>query len=57
MVKTMGKELDFLTKSEPNYIFSLNVEREMIYNASKPILNQNSFEVAKQYQYKLYEMN
>jgi hypothetical protein len=39
--------MNVLAQAESYYSFAQNVQREMIYNPKKPILNENSFIVAK----------
>lgn len=39
--------MNTLAQAESYYSFSQNTIREMIYNPEKPILNHNSYEVAR----------
>lgn len=40
------EEMNVLAQAESFYSFALNVQREMIYDPEKPILNENSFVIA-----------
>ena len=49
--------MNVLAQAESYYSFALNVQREMIYNPSKPILNKESFIISKDSIEQLYTLN
>ena len=49
--------MNVLAQAESYYAFALNVQREMIYNKDKPILNNNSFTVSRDTITQLYSLN
>lgn len=56
-IKIITEEMNVLAQAESYYTFAQNVQREMIYNPSKPILNSDSFTVAKDTIDQLYSLN
>lgn len=46
-IQIITKEMNVLAQAESYYSFAQNVQREMIYNPDKPILNENSFIISK----------
>lgn len=46
-IQSLNSEMNIICQAEPQYTLTQNVIREMILNSSKPILNNNSFTVAK----------
>lgn len=56
-IEIITYEMNVLAQAESYYSFAQNVQREMIYNKDKPILNQNSFIVAKDTIEQLYTLN
>ena len=50
-------EMNVLAQAESYYSFAQNVQREMIYNAEKPILGRNSFEISKDTIEQVYRLN
>ena len=56
-IQIITKEMNVLAQAESYYSFAQNVQREMIYNPEKPILNDNSFTVAKDTIEQLYTLN
>lgn len=56
-IEIITYEMNVLAQAESYYSFAQNVQREMIYNKDKPILNQNSFKVAKDTIEQLYTLN
>lgn len=40
--------MNFLAQTESYYTLALNAPRELIYNSTLPILNHDSFEIAKE---------
>jgi len=53
--KVLAQELNVTAFTEPFYWFTLNTQREMIYNYSRPITNRSSLAVAQQNQYLMYD--
>jgi hypothetical protein len=51
------KELNYLAQAESYYSFAQNTQREMIYNPEKPILDEDSFQIAKATVEQLYTLN
>jgi hypothetical protein len=45
-IEVITKELSISAYTEANFAFLQNVQREMIYNPQKKILNSDSFQVA-----------
>lgn len=45
-IQIITKEMNVLAQAESYYSFAQNVQREMIYNKDKPVLNIDSFTVA-----------
>jgi hypothetical protein len=56
-IQIITEEMNVLAQAESYYSFAQNVQREMIYNRSKDILNGNSFTVAKDTIEQLYSLN
>ena len=56
-IEIITYEMNVLAQAESYYSFAQNVQREMIYNKDKPILNQNSFVIAKDTIEQLYTLN
>lgn len=56
-IEIITYEMNVLAQAESYYSFAQNVQREMIYNKEKPILNQNSFIIAKDTIEQLYTLN
>lgn len=46
-IQVLTNEMNILAQAESYYSFTQNTIREMIYDNSKPILNKDSFSVAK----------
>jgi hypothetical protein len=56
-IQIITKEMNVLAQAESYYSFAQNVQREMIYNRKKPILQGDSFTVAKDTIEQLYGLN
>lgn len=56
-IQIITQEMNVLAQAESYYSFALNVQREMIYNPSKPILNKESFIISKDSIEQLYTLN
>ena len=52
---TLGDVLNVTAFTEPYYWFALNVQREMIYNTVRSIVNSNSSTIAKSEIFSLYQ--
>ena len=53
----IADELNVTAKAEPYYAFALNVQRELINDATLPILNRASLSVAKETLENFYGLN
>ena len=56
-IQIITTEMNVLAQAESYYSFALNTQREMIYNPEKPILNKDSFTIAKDSVEQLYTLN
>jgi hypothetical protein len=56
-IQIITQEMNVLAQAESYYSLALNIQREMIYNPSKPILNKESFIISKDSIEQLYTLN
>lgn len=56
-IQIITKEMNVLAQAESYYSFAQNVQREMLYNPSKPVLGTDSFTVARDTVEQLYSLN
>ncbi len=56
-IKLITEEMNLVAQSDSYFAFTYNVQREMIYDPDKLVLNHDSFEIARDSLETLYQYN